>query len=558
MEKPVEDFVTGHVIICGLGHVGHRCLCLLDRLGEKCIVITREVSSEWRQAAEAHFPILIGDARSESLLRQAGIEQAKSIIIVTNDDLANVSIALDARRLNAEISIVIRMFDQELAAHLEKSIKINRALSASSLAAPEIVAAALGDTVRGIFEVDSSSYVIQDCVIESDSPMIGQTVDQWARDTGNAIIALHRGSKTIPKPPPAMSMLLGDRVTFLSCAACHKKLIAKRIGISRMQAITAGFREWWRGVPVAFRIALVSLLAIVVLSVGIFHWALALSPVDSLYFVITTITTTGYGDISLKDAPIAAKLYGIFLMLCGAAIIAMLFSIVTDLILQLRFRDVMSLGSSHFKGHVIVAGLGSVGFRLVRELVHNGQSVVAIESKENGQFVSAARELASVVIGNAKMEETLSKAGVTGAKAVIAATDDDLANMSIGFGARRANNSCRVVLRLFDSDLAEKMHRGLQFDSVLSVSAAAAPTFVGSVLCPDVIEGIVLHDYLILIFNTKIQTSSLSTIGNEAVLFVKQAGQDRYKNMPTDYIPMPGDDIIGVRPYRLQNGRCNR
>ena len=125
METNPKDLnLSGHLIVCGLGHVGYRSLCLLAQLGESAVVITLETGDESRLATEPQFPVIIGDARDERLLRQAGIEKAKGILVVTNDDLVNVSIALDAGRLNPGIAIVIRLFDQELAVHLEKSVKI--------------------------------------------------------------------------------------------------------------------------------------------------------------------------------------------------------------------------------------------------------------------------------------------------------------------------------------------------------------------------------------------------------------------------------------------------
>ena len=48
---------------------------------------------------------------------------------------------------------------------------------------------------------------------------------------------------------------------------------------------------------------------------------------DALYFVWTTVMTVGYGDIALKDASDGVKLYGMALMLAGAAFIAILFAL---------------------------------------------------------------------------------------------------------------------------------------------------------------------------------------------------------------------------------------
>ena len=153
--------LSDHVIICGLGHVGYRIALILTRLGRRGTIIAREVRKDWQAAVESHFTVIVGDAREDELLCQAGIRQAQAILAVTNDDLANVSIALDAQRLNPRIAVTVRVFDQNLAAHLEKTIQIQRALSASALAVPAFAAAALGGTVEGVFETDDTHWILE-------------------------------------------------------------------------------------------------------------------------------------------------------------------------------------------------------------------------------------------------------------------------------------------------------------------------------------------------------------------------------------------------------------
>ena len=553
--------LTDHLIVCGLGHVGYRIFSLLKRLGENVIVITGEAGDVGRLTAETPFPIIAGDARDEELLRQAGVERAKAILVVTSDDLANVSIALDARRLNPKIIIVVRLFDQSLAAHLEKSIRINRALSATALAAPAFAAAALGETVWGAFEAGGATFVLEDRVVEGGPLSIGEVSQEWDRRFEHGVIALRRGEITWLRPETTTKTQAGDRLTCLRYAKDDRKKVhpsrqakKNRTGFSALRTMIFGIREWWRDVPGALRIAMTALFTVVALSVVIFHLQLGLPWVDAIYFVIATVATVGYGDYNLMSAPPWMKLVGSFVILCGAAIFAILFSLITDLIVGTRFRDVLARGCARYQGHIIVAGLGEIGFRLVRELVHDQETVVAIELRENGEFVQPTREIASVVLGNAKMEETLRKAGVAGAKTLIAATDDDLANLSIGLATKRAHDHCRVVVRLFDAELADKLHQSMAIESILSVSAAAAPTFVGSVYCPDVVQGVVLRDYLVLILHRTVKPDSSSTgmgeaqtCGQEHALFVKRAGEVGYRTACPGTLPQAGDQIIGVQ-----------
>lgn len=530
------DALSGHTIVCGLGNVGYRILRLLMRMDERGVVITRDAPDDWRQIAQPRFRVILGDAREDRLLCQAGIERARAILIVTDDDLANVSIALDARRLNPNIAITVRLFDQKLASHFEKSMRINRALSASALAAPVFTAATLGASIRGAFEADGVNWIVQDD--ENTAAAAPKTIGRWMSEVDGAALALQRGAAITLRPAAETVLQPGDRLTFLrpSQHREHAPPLARSIpGLAALRSVAVGLRDWWVDSPSALRWGLLLLVMVIVFSVGVFHATMNMPLADALYFVITTITTVGYGDYSLKDAPLGIKLYGIFLMLCGAAILATLFSIVTDLVLQTRLRDLFARSSIRSRGHVIVVGLGNIGFRLVKDLLRHGCAVVAIERREDAEYVQAARESIPVVIGNAKTEETLHKAGAAHARAVVAVTDDDLANLSIGLAAKRARADCRVVLRIFDSQLAEKMQHGLGVDGVLSISGAAAPTFVGSVLCPDVLQGFVLGDHLILLYHRMQKADGSDLAANEATL---QASRD-------------GNRVLGMRWQRL-------
>ncbi len=430
-----------HVIVCGMGHVGYRIVRLLTRLGFRGSIIALDVKADWRAEVEPGFSVIVGDARDDALLRKAGIERARAILAVTNDDLANVSIALDAQRLNPGISITARIFDLDLAGHLEPALKIDRALSASALAVPAFVAAALGGSVQGAFEIEGTQWVIDSEEVSGEA-RAENAGHAGARDALRVPIALERGNELTIRPGPEVKFAAGDRVTFLSPGQNGENSAAAAPpgrGNWRPQAraLLAGLGEWWHETPMALRFTLFALVGLIAASIVIFHIALGMTYIDALYFVIATVTTVGYGDYNLQNASPWVKLYGCVLMTCGVAIVAMVVSLITDLILQMRLRDVITRGCSRAKGHIIVAGLDNIGIRLVQGLLRHGERVVAIERYEDDEFVQTARELVPVVLGNAKMEETLRKAGAAGAKALIAVTDDDIANLSIVLAAKR-------------------------------------------------------------------------------------------------------------------------
>ena len=70
----------------------------------------------------AIFVLLINAIRITLLLSLIHI---CTLVIATNDDLANVEIALDARRLNPHIRVVLRMFDENIANKLRDAFHLD-------------------------------------------------------------------------------------------------------------------------------------------------------------------------------------------------------------------------------------------------------------------------------------------------------------------------------------------------------------------------------------------------------------------------------------------------
>jgi hypothetical protein len=114
-----------HIILCGLGHVGYRILERLLHWHLDVVVIEKNTESSFLlRTQQMGVPVLLMDARQEESLEAAGLHHARTLVIATNDDLANVEIALDARRLNPHIRVVLRMFDENIANKLRDAFHL--------------------------------------------------------------------------------------------------------------------------------------------------------------------------------------------------------------------------------------------------------------------------------------------------------------------------------------------------------------------------------------------------------------------------------------------------
>jgi Trk K+ transport system NAD-binding subunit len=127
--------------------------------------------------------------------------------------------------------------------------------------------------------------------------------------------------------------------------------------------------------------------------------------------------------------------------------------------------------------------MGKVGYRTAQELLKFGREIVGIEVDEKGRFVeSALAQNIPMILSDARRSENLLKAGVERADAIILATHDELTNLDIALDARELNPKIKVVLRLFDPDLARRVEKGFGIQTTISTSGVAAPLFAAAAM----------------------------------------------------------------------------
>jgi voltage-gated potassium channel len=208
---------SNHVIICGMGKVGFRVALELLKFGREVVGI--ELASEGRfveKARELDIPVIIADARRSENLTKAGVERADAIIPCTDDELTNLDIALDARELNPNIKVVMRMFDPDLARRVEKGFGIHTAFSTSALAAPIFAAAAMRVDVKHSFYVGDTLLNLSQLVIEPGSQLVGWSIEELETELDFSVVCYQGGEITDLHPNPDLHLSGGDKILVLA------------------------------------------------------------------------------------------------------------------------------------------------------------------------------------------------------------------------------------------------------------------------------------------------------------------------------------------------------
>jgi len=106
--------LRNHFIICGYGQVG-RTVCDHLQRHEIPLVLIETDEGLYRELLKDGVMVIQGDAKRHDTLLAAGIERARGICIVIDNDADNLYITVTARSLNPHIKIITRAGQQRYA-----------------------------------------------------------------------------------------------------------------------------------------------------------------------------------------------------------------------------------------------------------------------------------------------------------------------------------------------------------------------------------------------------------------------------------------------------------
>ncbi len=175
-EMAVASTFSNHIVLVGLGHLGFRVVKHLHDIGEEVVAIELNPKRDLVERVRAmDVPVLQDDATPDEVLAAAGIQQARAIILCTQNDALNLQIAVKARSLNQNIQVVVRIFDGEFAESLRKQFGFD-ALSATGMAAPVFAFAATQIDITPPINIEGRPNSLARLKVENKSLLAGKEV----------------------------------------------------------------------------------------------------------------------------------------------------------------------------------------------------------------------------------------------------------------------------------------------------------------------------------------------------------------------------------------------
>ncbi|MGF6887898.1 Trk K+ transport system NAD-binding subunit [Nocardia sp. GAS34] len=413
----------------------------------------------------------------EATLRAAGVAEARALALVDQGDVANFHSALRAHELNPQIRLVIRMFNTSLGFRIRTLFADCVVMSISAEAAPSFLAAAISErTVDYLRLSDRTLYVAE-----------------------------------APETPPervvcGLAVETGEEITLVPPAAADGRVLA----LSGRASYSPGRPRLW-----------LSLLRYLVRH-DLIRLLLGLVALIALGCCLLVLIGTGWGAAAYEtmlDAAGAAapepeksalfKVLQLTITFLGLTMTPVVTALVVGGVLRAQLADFTIPDPARFEDHVVVAGLGNVGMRVLEQLSDLGVRVVGLDHDENARGVPLARTLGvPVVIGQATWEDSLRAAGIARARALVVATSSDAVNLEAAMLGQSYRDDLRVVLRLSDDDLADRVQRTLRKAVVRSVFQLAADGFAAAMSERRVIATLAVDHTTLMVAEVPVQAGS--------------------------------------------------
>lgn len=582
-------------IVCGLGSLGQQSVINLkkfdyDPFEVSITAIDQQPITTWEiddLPQQLATPPILGDCRREDVLKAAGIDCSRAILIVTSDESTNVECAIAARRLNPHIQIILRSSRHSLNALLERQLGKFVALDATELPAMTFALAGLGDDTISVFTIGRHRFRVVERFVRAGDPRFDQKpvqqlhrsrfrlldfnpVDNPQQPLGWATTA----SSVFHRWQPHVRVGAGDRIAYIEIVSESdtpedSNSPLKTVGHWLEEWRTGDWRRRLRNWRQSSEQALERVVAIALLT-ALFLWMLGTL---LLKFNVTggigwvkaislgaILLLGGYGDVfGGFGAPVTpAWVQAICLMITLASILVVLgvLGLVADQLLSSRFDFLQKRPRLPRSNHVVVIGLGRIGRKVTSLLLELNQPMVAVDAQLHHPELFTQVPL---LIGN--VLEELSAANLATAKSLIAVTNDQMLNLEVALLASEQNLGGRQVFspvvrtrsQAFSDNLAALMPQARSFcPYALSAEAFAGAAFGESILGLFRLSGqtILITEYTIEAGDTLSGKQIAQIAYGYGVVPVLRETRDQEGNRCTVLLPtdeqrlVPGDQLF--------------
>jgi voltage-gated potassium channel len=231
---------------------------------------------------------------------------------------------------------------------------------------------------------------------------------------------------------------------------------------------------------------------------------------DAFYMTVITSTTVGFTEIkTLSDI---GRIFTIVLIFISIGTIAYVVSSFTQFLLDGEYKETIQKikflkKMKKMKNHVIICGYGRVGKQVVDDLINQNIPVIIIDSNPNISEKIKQSELLLFINEDATLENSLEKAKIKEARALITCLPKDTDNLYVVLSACEFKNDLYIISRASNTLAISKLK-----------NAGAT-----NVIMPDVIGGTHIAALIsnpdVIAFLDQIKAEGIEGVNIESIAF---------------------------------------
>jgi Trk K+ transport system NAD-binding subunit len=162
---------ANHTVLVGMGRVGKAVASRLDGLRRPIAATDR---NDLDPAELPDLPFVAGDAAQA--LERLNIENARCLMALTDDEVANLELALQVRAANPAIDLVIRTDDPYFSKNISELVPRAHALGVNALAGEAFAAAAFGEDILSLFRVNGRTALVTRYTVRAGDQLDGRLI----------------------------------------------------------------------------------------------------------------------------------------------------------------------------------------------------------------------------------------------------------------------------------------------------------------------------------------------------------------------------------------------
>ena len=375
---------------------------------------------------------------SDSEIRETLDDEVDGVVVVSRYDHVSLRMALAVDHVRPGVPQLVTVFDHDVAAHLRKAVRSAKALSMADIVAPAFAGPALDPELLAV--------------------VAGK------RDV-EGVHAVDGEPRHVPRTWPLPGR--GRRL------------------LSSLEALMHPFDSSARILVVG----LAGFLVVLALETAVTMLAAGVSLVDAFYTVAKVTVTVGPSQYA-DEGQTWFKIFSACAMLLTLGFAAVLTAGLVNRLLDPRLTGIAGRRAVPRRDHVVVVGLGQVGFRLADLLRTIGIPVVVVEQNSGAKNVTRAKDAGMpVVIGSGASQAVLRRLSIERARGLAAVTSDEVENIAVSVAARGINDSLNITLRAGDGDQSSEIEALFQLGVVRDIYRIAGSTLAAVALGFDVRAG---------------------------------------------------------------------